>query len=886
MAVLPGASGRTRRQSRSGNATVTVVASCAGGAARSLAGGVRPAFLAVLAALGCSLETRGGEEPAPRQLVLLPPRVELAGPGMRQTLVAQWRSGDAFLGQATRGVTWASSDERVVQIVEGQAVPRRNGRATLTARCDGQVATAEVRVQGMDRPASWSFRNHVESVLSKQGCNGGACHGARAGQKGFRLSLFGYDPEADHNYLTRQAVGRRIVPSDPGRSLILTKPTGLLPHKGGVRLEIGSLEYQVLADWIASGAPGPREEDPRIAHLEVWPAQSWQQPGQTQQLVVLAHFSDGHVEDATRWARYTSTNSAAATVDERGKVTLVGPGEAAIVVWYLNQTALARVSVPYRVLAPTPPAGLAAGRESGPSARGEPSDAVPADGPANFIDVLVQDKLAALGLLPSPRCDDATFLRRAMLDTLGTLPTPDEVRAFLASAAPDKRERLIDDLLARPQFVDYWAYRWSDLLLLSGQRLRPQALQAFYQWIRTQVRDNTPWDQMVRQIITAAGSTHEHGAANFYALHQDAEDMAETVAQAFLGLSINCARCHNHPLEKWTNDQYYAFANLFARVRAKGWGGDFRSGDGLRVVYVDPRGDLIQPGRGRPQPPAPLDGPPLPLDSPEDRRLALADWLTAPDNPYFTRAIVNRVWANFLGVGLVEPVDDLRLTNPASHEALLDALGRHLMAHRYDLKALMRSILQSHTYQRSSRPLPENQVDQRYYARFYPRRLKAEVLLDALAQVTGVPTRFKTATPDSRKPGTEIPGVDRALRLADAYVDSYFLEAFGKPERLITCECERSNEPSVGQALHLFHGETLLQKLAFPGGAVERAAAEPDDAQVVQTLFLAALSRPPAPAELETLTAELRAAGPAGRRQAIEDLYWAVLTSREFLFQH
>ena len=828
------------------------------------------ALVYIAAAITCDWTKGYAAESVDRQLVLLPSRIELASPLMRQTLVAQWRVGDRYHGQATEGLTLQSSDEGVVRIVNGQAVPQGNGRATVTARCGDFTATAEVLVQGMDQPAEWSFRNHVESVLSKQGCNGGACHGARAGQKGFRLSLFGYDPEADHNYLTRQAVGRRIVPSDPGRSLILTKPAGLLPHKGGVRLEVGSLEYQVLADWIASGAPGPREDDPRIVQLQVLPDQSQQMVGARQQLVVLAHFSDGHVEDATRWAKYSSTSMATATVDERGRVSIVGPGEAAIQVWYLNQVTLARVSVPY----------------AAPAAASATSPAELDPEVANIIDLRVQQKLAALGLAPSPICDDATFLRRAMLDTIGTLPTPDEVRAFLASTAPDKRERLIDELLARPQFVDYWAYRWSDLLLLSGQRLRPPALEAFYQWIRTQVRDNTPWDVLVRQIVTATGSTHEHGAANFYALHQDCEDMAETVAQAFLGLSINCARCHNHPLEKWTNDQYYAFANLFARVRAKGWGGDFRNGDGLRVVYVDTRGDLIQPSRGRPQPPCPLDGQPLPLDDPSDRRLALAEWLTSPENPYFTRAIVNRVWANFLGVGLVEPVDDLRLTNPASNEELLRELCHFLVDRRYDLKALMRAILQSRTYQRSSRPLPANRMDERYYARFYPRRLKAEVLLDAISQVSGVPHQFKTATPDSRKPGTVVRGVHRALQLADSYVDSYFLETFGKPERLITCECERSSEPSVGQALHLLSGETIHQKLTAPGSAVEQAVAQADDALVVESLYLAALSRFPTPAERDALVAELRYVEPAQRRQAIEDLYWSVLTSREFLFQH
>jgi len=831
-----------------------------------LAAADRRARIGLLIALwlpALAASAAGGE---PNRLVLLPGTIDLSHREARQIVIGQWQSGDQTLGQAGSGLVLTSSDESVVKIESGVAIPVANGRATITGRVGEQTATAEVTVRGQDRPFQWSFRNHVESVLSKQGCNGGACHGARAGQKGFRLTLFGFDVDADYTYLTRQAVGRRIVPTDPGRSLILTKPTGLLPHKGGVRLETGSLEYRVLAEWIASGVPGPQPSDPVIEGLEVLPARSIQTAGQTQQLVVLAHFSDGHVEDATRWAKYTSVQSSVASVYERGLVKVTGPGEAAIKVWYLNQNAIASMTVPY--------ASPAAGPRYAEAPR------------RNFIDEQVLAKLEALRIPPSPRCDDATFLRRAFLDTLGTLPTAEEARAFLADSTSDKRDRVIDALLARPEFVDYWAYKWSDLLLVSGQRLRPKAVEAFYGWIRKQVEANRPWDQFVRDIVTATGSTYENGAANFFALHQDPEDMAETVAQAFLGLSINCAKCHNHPLEKWTNDQYFAFANLFSRVRAKGWGGDSRNGDGLRIVYSDTQGELIQPSRGVPQPPCPLDGEPLPFEATADRRLALADWLTSPENPYFTRAIVNRVWANFYGVGLVEAVDDVRLTNPASNEALLAAAGQYLIDHGYDLKELMRAILQSETYQRASEPMRENRADERFYSRYYPRRLKAEVLLDAISQVTGVPTDFKAGTPDSRKPGAPIPDIKRALRLPDSYVESYFLDTFGKPDRLITCECERSSEPSMTQVLHLYNGETVNKKLAAKGSAAEQAAAEFEPPRIVESLYLAALSRYPAPAEQQPLVAELAAAAEDQRRQVIEDLYWSVLTSREFLFNH
>jgi hypothetical protein len=811
------------------------------------------------------------------RLVSLPTEIQLSSPEARQTLIVQWQNDSGFLEQQVGDVAFTSSDEKVARVEDGIVVPVANGSAEITANYrsgeESYRSITKVTVTGLDQPFEWSFRNHVESVLSKQGCNSGACHGARAGQKGFRLTLFGFDVDADYSYLTRQAIGRRVVPSDPGRSLILTKPTGLLPHKGGVKLDAGSLEYRLLAEWIAAGTPGPKDDDPQIVSLEVLPKFSSRaflekSIGSTQQLVVLAKFSDGHVEDATRWAKYTSAIGTVATVDDRGLVTITGPGEAAIKVWYLNYNALAFLSVPYPNA--TPPEVFAKARSEN----------------RNFIDSLALDKLESLRLPPSPRCDDSTFMRRAYLDTIGTLPTADEAAAFLADPASDKRDRLVDHLLSRPEFVDYWTYKWSDLLLLTGERLRPKAIETYYAWIRKSVSENKPWDAMVRELVTASGSTHENGAVNFYALHQDPEDMAETVAQAFMGLSINCAKCHNHPLEKWTNDQYYGMANMFSRVRSKGWGGDFRGGDGLRIVYSDVQGELVQPSRGIPQPPRPLDGEVLPFESEDDRRIALAAWLTSPDNPYFTRAIANRVWANFFGVGLVEKVDDLRVTNPASNEKLLDAAANYLSENKYDLKQLMRAILQSSTYQRSSTPQAENQTEERFYSRYYPKRLKAEVLLDAISQTTSVASDFRAQGPDSGKaPGPAIPA-KRALLLPDVFVDSHFLKTFGQPDRLITCDCERSDEPSMTQVLHLYNGDTVNKKLQQPGSAAEKAAAEPENEKVVANLYLAALSRYPTDEEKAKLLAVLAETPGNDRRQLVEDMYWSVLTSKEFLFNH
>lgn len=783
-------------------------------------------------------------------LVLLPTEIKLAGPQAYQALLVEEARGGHYVGQVRDGVTYESSNPQVLLIDEGVARPVGNGEAIVTAKLGDRIATAKTTVSDVEKPFHWSFRNHVESVLFKAGCSSGACHGAQAGKNGFKLSLRGYDPDGDFNTITRQARGRRIVPSDPGRSLIVTKPSGAVPHKGGLRFRVGSLEYRVLAEWIAAGTPPPTAADPRLERLQILPDASVLRPEMKQQLVVLAHFSDGHTEDVTRWAKFTSTNESVAQVGDNGLVSVMGYGEGAVTAWYLSRVVIASVTAPY----PTPvPAETFAKAER-----------------RNFIDELVLAKLASLNIPPSPPASDAEFLRRAFIDAIGVLPTTDEARAFLADSSPDKRDKLIDSLLNRPEFIDYWAYKWSDLLLVNSERLRPPALWAYYSWIRNQVEANTPWDEFVRQIVTAKGSTLENGAANFYLLHPDPPELTETTTVAFLGMSINCARCHNHPLEKWTNNQYYAMANLYARVRLKA-----APGDGNMVIFASAEGDLIQPLTGKPQPPTPLDGQPLAVDSPDDRREHLARWLTSPENPYFSRAITNRVWANFFGVGLVEMVDDMRLTNPASNEQLLGAAAKFLVENRFDLKALMRAILQSKTYQRSSVPLPENKADTRFYSRYYPRRLMAEVLLDAMSQVTGVATQFG-----------DYPRRWRAMQLPDSSVNSYFLKTFGRPERVVTCECERTAEPTMVQVLHISNGNSLNEKLQASGNRLEQllAAGTPDE-KLIDEVFLSALSRPGTGDEKSRLLAVFTEAG-AEKRQVLEDVYWSVLSSKEFLFNH
>ena len=728
------------------------------------------------------------------------------------------------------------------------------------------LLTLVTSVVASDRPRS--FRHDVLPVLSKAGCNSGGCHGALAGKGGFRLSLNAYDPATDYYNITRENRGRRIEYADPARSLFVIKPTAAVRHKGGKILHEDSDDYKLLIEWIQQGAPAPSTDDTELNRIELSPALSQLKKGDTQSLTVHAFFSDGTKRDVTRWARFTSTDATVVEVDEAtGFAKVIGYGEGAISVWYSGQIALARITSPWPSVIP---------------------DEVFARTPKrNIIDKRVIEQLQRLNLKPSNPSSDSEFIRRVYLDVVGMLPTPEETMVFLADTSDTKRDDLIEKLLAQPEFVDYWAYRLSDLFLISSKKLRPQALKIYYDWLRGEIEKITPWDQLVRQVVAAKGDTLKNGAANFYSIHQDPETMAENVSQAFMSLSINCAKCHNHPLEKWTNDQYYSFANLFARVRAKGWGGDARSGDGARTLFIADRGDLIQPRTGKPQPPAPLDGQAIASDSTEDRREVLADWLTSPENPYFTRSIANRVWANFFGRGIVEPVDDLRTSNPASNEPLLHAISEHLAKNNYDLKSLMRLILRSETYRRSSTPLPENEGDQKYYSRYYPRRLMAEVLQDAITSVTRVSPKYNRITlSDGSTQGTSLyrEGT-RALQLSDSAVTSYFLKTFGRNEREITCECERSNKPSMVQVLHLSNGDTLNNNLRSQQSCVNTMITQDND-KIIEETYLLCLSRRPSDSERKRLKNIFEVAPETERRGVVEDLFWALMTSREFLFQH
>jgi len=750
---------------------------------------------------------------------------------------------------------------------------RRRSKALVALVCALGVAVtgrAEDRATPVTRPvpshaapapvraiAPVSFRNQVIPVLTKAGCNSGACHGAAAGKNGFGLTLRGYDPTADYDTITRQSGGRRVNKMEPAKSLILLKPTETVPHVGGRRFTVDSPEYRVLSSWIASGMTAPRDSDARLSRIEVTPGNETLAAGATLPLSVTASFTDGTTADVTHWAKYGTADETVAHVDDDGRVTVKGPGETAIAVSFLTGVALARVRSPFPV--------------SIPEATFTSAERF------NAIDEPVLAKLRELHIPPSPLCSDNEFIRRAFLDATGTLPTRADVDAFVADTRSDKRARLVDSLFERDEFVDYWAYKWSDLLLVSSRSLGRNNVKDFYNWIRAAVKSNMPWDRFVFAITTATGRTDENGAANYYLIHRSPIDLAENYTQAFLGLTLTCARCHNHPMEKWTQVDYYGFANLFARVSVKEDGSMSGKSD-TSTVFSTPDGDVLHPRLGIALAPRPLDGTPMPSHSTVDRREYLAHWTTSPENTLFARAIVNRVWANYFGRGLVHPMDDLRFTNPASNEPLLAAVTGDFVRHGFDLRWLMREIMTSAAYQRSSATLTDNAKDDRFYSHYLIRRLPAEVILDAFSQVTGAPESFAAYAKGTR-----------ALQLPDTRVDSYFLTVFGRPERIVTSAAERMQDPTLPQALHAINGDTLNRKLMADDGVVaQMAKAGTTNPAAVETLYMAAFSRPPSPAERDAILARLgdAPADTAARRAQLEDLAWAVLTSREFLFNH
>jgi hypothetical protein len=778
-----------------------------------------------------------------------PSQIRLEGSSARRLLLVEGTTDDGGSIDLTRSVRYVSVDPAVAQVDQlGVVRAVRDGKTTVVVEVEGPglSRTVEVMVEGTRRPRAFNFENQIVPVLSKLGCNASGCHGKAEGQNGFKLSVFGFDPAADHAALTKEARGRRVFPTAPEHSLVLMKMIGQIPHGGGVRASRESEDYRTVRDWIGAGTPFGEPGDPRVIAIRVEPHERRMTMKGSRQLRVTARYSDGREADVTAHAKFQSNNDGLATVDGDGLVTVREvPGAVAIMAAYMGSVDL------FRAIVPRP--GVAT-REA--SVTNDP------------IDAAVLRRLRQLNIEPSGICTDAEYLRRVYLDVIGTLPTVDEVRRFLTDRRPDRRARLVDELLQRPEYAEFWALRWSDLLRVDRDKLGHKRAFAYYRWIRDRVASNTPLDRFARAIVTAEGPLDEVGPANFFKVVARPGEAASSLAQVFLGVRIGCAECHHHPYDRWGQDDYYGMEAFFTPlgVKPSPWGeAILAAGD---AVAKNPRtGQAIAAH--------PLGASRFPLPAGEDSRTALADWLTSAENPYFARNLANRYWAYFLGRGLVEPVDDVRDTNPPSNPELLDALATILVESRFDARALIRAIAGSQTYQRSTQPNATNADDEQNVSRARLRRLDAEVLFDMVCQTTGIPEKFAGA-----------PEGLRAIQLWDSRVPHYFLRLFGRPERITTCECERAAEPGVGQVLHLLNSPSLHAKLSHEGGAIARMVRRfPDDASLTDELYLTFCSRLPTAEERGVAMSHL-AHDPARRREAAEDLAWSLMNSLEFLFNH
>ena len=770
----------------------------------------------------------------------------------------------------TSQVTFETQPEGVVYVdSRGRVLPEADGKTTLTAiGPEGLKSTLHVEVQDSGRHLPINFPNQIVPIFTKAGCNGGGCHGKSGGQNGFRLSLLGFEPEEDYEYLVKEARGRRIFPASPERSLLLMKAVADLPHGGGKRMEKDSDDYKLLRRWIALGMPYGNPDDPKVERIEVVPEKRVLPLNGTQQLVVLAHYTDGHVEDVTRGALYEANDKDLAETDEHGRVQLFNqPGDVGVMVRFQGQVSVFRATVPLGA-----PVG----------------DLPPAN---NFIDELVFKKLQTVGIPPSGICDDPTFIRRVTLDIAGRLPTKAETLEFIEDKNPDKRNVLIDRLLASTDYADYFANKWAALLRNKRNNGREtRGTYAFHGWIRDSLHRNKPYDQFVREVLAASGDIDQNPPVAWYRQVRDSKAQMEDTAQLFLGTRLQCAQCHHHPFERWSQNDYYGFTAFFSRVGRKGG-----SMPGEEVIYHQRgKASATNPKNKVSLAPAGLGSQPVTLPPDDDPRHALVDWMIQPGNPFFARSLVNRYWKHFFNRGLVEPEDDMRDTNPPTNPELLEALASSFVESGYDMKKLVRAICRSRTYQLSAMPNEYNAVDKHHYSRFYPRRLTAEVLLDAIDDVTGTQTGFGG-----------LPSGVRAVQLPDNSFNSssYFLTVFGRPDAASACECERSQDASLAQSLHLLNSKGIQDKLTADNGMAKLLAikTDKDDKANITELYYLALSRPPTENEIGLATEylarpprvrkdkdgkEIKPDPAQAKREAYEDIVWALINTKEFLFNH
>lgn len=713
------------------------------------------------------------------------------------------------------------------------------------------AAEAEGKPDAAAESPDVSFESDIQPLLTRFSCNSGACHGKSRGQNGFALSLLGFDPDFDYEALVQQSRGRRIQMTAPERSLLLRKATGEVPHGGGVRFSRESSHYELLRRWIETGTPRTPADAPQLLRVNVEPSSQSLSPEESVPLRVIAEYSDGNRRDVTDASAFESNDRTIVTVSPEGVLQAGSlPGETAVMARYMNHIAVCAVTIP---LPGEVPAAV--------------YDALPQN---NEIDGLVWDKLKLLGMLPSEPADDATFHRRAFLRVIGRLPTAEEARTFLTDSRPDKRERLIDHLLERPEYADFWANKWADLLRPNPYRVGIKATLSLDNWLRQAFRENRPYDQFVRELLTAQGSTWRNGATVIYRDRPQTEEIGASVSQLFLGIRLECAKCHHHPFEVWSQDDFYGFAAFFARVGRKGTGLSPPISGGEEMIFVKPAGDLRHGRTGQPVQPKTLTGTTLELGPDDDPRAVLAEWMTGSSNPHFEQVMANRVWAELMGLGLVEPVDDLRATNPPSNEPLLDFLASDFRTHGYDVKHLIRRIATSHVFGLSTVPGERNQSDPRNFSRYYRQRLHAETLLDAVNDVLGTTEDFGAMPPGSR-----------AIQLWTFRIPSTFLDTFGRPDLNQDPPYERTTELTTPQMLHLMNSSAIQRKLSLESARPALlSASDLTNEQVVEEVFLTIYGRFPIPQELSTALDSISAG--EDRRAAVEDLFWALLNTPEF----
>jgi hypothetical protein len=838
---------------------------------------VCPTLLAVAAGFCMGRDLRAGDiyskEPVKQDAVQLPKPAEIqslnAYPSQitlkgiedaQQILVTATLAADR-LQDLTEDVKYEIADAKVARVsTSGRVIPVANGATTITAKYGDKAVSIVVRAEKCDVSLPINFANQIVPIFTKLGCNAGGCHGKASGQNGFKLSLLGFEPEVDYTALVKEARGRRVFPAAPDQSLLLLKASGRTAHGGGKRMEAGSDEYKLVRRWIAAGMPVGDAKDPTVTRIEVKPDHRILTRNNKQQFAVYAHYTDGSIEDITRRAQYESNDTEIAVVDASGMVrTLQMSGEAAIMARYQGHVATFRATVPLGVQIP--------------DYKFEPR---------TVVDQFTLKKWKELGLVPSELCTDEQFIRRVSLDLTGTLPTPEQATNFVRDTDPAKRDKLVDRLLETPEYAYYFANKWADVLRVKrrGDNTRAAGTFAFHEWIREAVASDKPYDRFAREILTANGDETNNPPTVWYKELQDPNNFVDDLAQVFLGQRLACAQCHHHPYEKWSQDDYWGLAAFFGRVGRKNipvLGGSVNQQYQMQAVFNRTSGSVTNKRTGQAAVMRALDGDPMQAGPEEDPRAKLVAWMTEAKNPFFAKAVANRYWAHFFNRGIVDPLDDMRVTNPPSNPELLDALARDLTDNKYSLKHLIGTICKSRTYQLSSTPNEFNKHDKQNYARYYPRRMSAEVLFDAVCQVTNSPTPFGGLPQDKHAP-------KRAIQLPDETFTTYFLDVFGRPQRISACECERVSEANLAQALHLLNSDEVQGKLAAANGRADLLIKDKrTDAEKIEELFLWTFAHKPDAAQLQAAVDHVNK-NAMNKKAAYENILWALINTKEFVF--